>query len=159
MRAAAIGAPSFGATVQTVSDTLFARIDSELHAMDERLPSGRMLAAEPCVSRSALREALESRRVIGRRAASGGILTHRPKPAANAAPAPRAADTSPLQHLAVRGVQERDKLPTCTHLASLGGDITAGKQFFLTGEGPFLQPWQEPEEQVPATRSQKETIS
>jgi hypothetical protein len=107
MRAAHIGAPSIGATVQTGMDALIACIESELHAIDERLPSARMLAAEPGVSR-------------------------------NAAPSPLAANTSPREHRVVGGACWSPRHPRiCTRLASLGGGITSGKQFFLTGEGPF----------------------
>lgn len=100
---------SIGATVQSVIDTLFSRIASELYAIDERLPSERTLAAELGVSRNTVREALdvlENRRVIRRRAGSGSFVTYRAEPQGNASPSALAANTSPLQHLVVRGVLE-----------------------------------------------------
>ena len=69
-----------GATVQSVIDTLFSRIEAKEYEVDERLPSERTLAAELGVARNTVREALdvlETRRVIRRRAGSGSFLAKR----------------------------------------------------------------------------------
>lgn len=100
---------SVGATVQVVIDTLFARIKSNEYPMDTRLPSERTLASELGVARNTVREALdvlETRNVIRRRAGSGSFVTYksepRPEPAVNSI----AQETSPLDHLVVRGILE-----------------------------------------------------
>ena len=98
-----------GATVQIVVDTLFARIKSEEYPSDTRLPSERTLASELGVARNTVREALdvlESRNIIRRRPGSGSFVTYQ-----SAAPALTAAnsvadETSPLNHLVVRGILE-----------------------------------------------------
>ncbi|MGR3571562.1 FadR/GntR family transcriptional regulator [Brevirhabdus sp.] len=101
---------SIGATVQGVIETLLARIKNEDYAIDERLPSERTLAAELGVARNTVREALdvlESRRVIRRRAGSGSFVTHRSDTAAApVSSSALASDTSPLDHLVVRGILE-----------------------------------------------------
>jgi DNA-binding FadR family transcriptional regulator len=98
-----------GATVQIVVDTLFARIKSEEYPRDTRPPSERTLAAELGVARNTVREALdvlESQDVILRRPGSGSFVTYRSGPA-RAAPTDSVADeTSPLDHLVVRGILE-----------------------------------------------------
>ncbi len=98
-----------GATVQIVVDTLFARIKSEEYPADTRLPSERTLAAELGVARNTVREALdvlENQKVIRRRPGSGSFVTYRSsEPTANDAGSV-AGDTSPLDHLVVRGILE-----------------------------------------------------
>ena len=120
-------ATGVGATVQGVIDTLFDRIRREEYTIDQRLPSERTLAAELGVARNTVREALdvlEARRVIRRRAGSGSFVTWQPggaEPAAQPgaggqeAPPPLSpddvsADTSPLDHLAVRGILEPEMI-------------------------------------------------
>ena len=102
-----------GATVQIVVDTLFARIKSEEYPIDTRLPSERTLASELGVARNTVREALdvlESQKVIRRRAGSGSFVTYRSSAPSNAAANSTtnsvADDTSPLDHLVVRGILE-----------------------------------------------------
>lgn len=98
-----------GATVQTVIDTLFARIEAKEYEVDERLPSERTLAAELGVARNTVREALdvlETRRVIRRRAGSGSFVTYEGDDTRNAAPSALASNTSPLHHLVMRGILE-----------------------------------------------------
>ncbi len=98
-----------GATVQIVVDTLFARIKSEEYPTDTRLPSERTLASELGVARNTVREALdvlESQNVIRRRPGSGSFVTYR-----STTPTVRGSDsvadeTSPLDHLVVRGILE-----------------------------------------------------
>lgn len=98
-----------GATVQIVVDTLFARIKGEEFPIDTRLPSERTLAAELGVARNTVREALdvlETQKVIRRRPGSGSFVTYR-SAAPREAPANSVADdTSPLDHLVVRGILE-----------------------------------------------------
>lgn len=100
---------TIGATVQTVIDTLFARIVAKDYEVDERLPSERTLAAELGVARNTVREALdvlETRRVIRRRAGSGSFVTYQSDEGRNAAPSALSSETSPLQHLVMRGILE-----------------------------------------------------
>jgi GntR family transcriptional regulator, transcriptional repressor for pyruvate dehydrogenase complex len=137
-RVAEAGEPSIGATVQSVIDILFGRIESEEYAIDARLPSERTLAAELGVARNTVREALdvlESRRVIRRRAGSGSFVTYRAEPqAANASPSALAADTSPLQHLVVRGILEPEMVRlacinmTPRQIEALGETLSAMEQ-------------------------------
>lgn len=98
-----------GATVQIVVDTLFARINSEEYATDTRLPSERTLASELGVARNTVREALdvlETRQVIRRRAGSGSFVTYRSSTSARSPADDVADETSPLDHLVVRGILE-----------------------------------------------------
>ncbi|MEL7258813.1 MAG: GntR family transcriptional regulator, partial [Pseudomonadota bacterium] len=98
-----------GATVQIVVDTLFARIKSEEYQRDTRLPSERTLAAELGVARNTVREALdvlESQNVILRRPGSGSFVTYRSTPRAAMTADSVAGETSPLDHLVVRGILE-----------------------------------------------------
>ena len=98
-----------GTTVQIVVDTLFARIKSEEYPADTRLPSERTLAAELGVARNTVREALdvlESQNVILRRPGSGSFVTYRSADQGEAAQGSVADDTSPLDHLVVRGILE-----------------------------------------------------
>ncbi|WP_371224142.1 FadR/GntR family transcriptional regulator [Roseovarius sp. 2305UL8-3] len=98
-----------GATAQIVIDTLFARIKAEEYPVDTRLPSERTLAAELGVARNTVREALdvlESQSVIRRRAGSGSFVTYRSSSPAPGADPTLAEDTSPLDHLVVRGILE-----------------------------------------------------
>jgi GntR family transcriptional regulator, transcriptional repressor for pyruvate dehydrogenase complex len=100
---------TIGATVQTVIDTLFARIEAKEYQVDERLPSERTLATELGVARNTVREALdvlETRRVIRRRAGSGSFVTYQNEEGRNAAPSALSANTSPLHHLVMRGILE-----------------------------------------------------
>jgi len=98
-----------GATVQIVVDTLFARIKSEEYPTDTRLPSERTLAAELGVARNTVREALdvlESQNVILRRPGSGSFVTYRSTDHGQTAQGSVADETSPLDHLVVRGILE-----------------------------------------------------
>jgi len=98
-----------GATVQIVVDTLFARIKSEEYPTDTRLPSERTLASELGVARNTVREALdvlENQNVIRRRPGSGSFVTYRSKTPSRAVDESVADDTSPLDHLVVRGILE-----------------------------------------------------
>ncbi|SFT94121.1 FadR/GntR family transcriptional regulator [Sedimentitalea nanhaiensis] len=104
-----IATHSVGATVQVVIDSLFARIKSGEYPSDTRLPSERSLASELGVARNTVREALdvlESRQVIRRRAGSGSFVTYRSTPPARSSFSSIAQDTSPLDHLVVRGILE-----------------------------------------------------
>lgn len=101
--------PPIGATVQIVIDTLFARIKAEEYPADTRLPSERTLAAELGVARNTVREALdvlEAQGAIRRRAGSGSFVTYRSAPADPLGDPELADDTSPLDHLVVRGILE-----------------------------------------------------
>ncbi|SHL23629.1 transcriptional regulator, GntR family [Roseovarius marisflavi] len=98
-----------GATVQTVVDTLFARIKSDEYTLDARLPSERTLATELGVARNTVREALdvlETHDVIRRRAGSGSFVTYQSNAPRNVETNTVADDTSPLNHLVVRGILE-----------------------------------------------------
>jgi DNA-binding FadR family transcriptional regulator len=98
-----------GATVQIVVDTLFARIKSEEYPTDTRLPSERTLASELGVARNTVREALdvlENQNVIRRRPGSGSFVTYRSKTPSRPFDESVADDTSPLDHLVVRGILE-----------------------------------------------------
>ncbi len=100
---------STGATVQVVIDVLFARINSEEYPVDSRLPSERSLASDLGVARNTVREALdilETHNVIRRRAGSGSFVTYRSQDRQNRSISSVAQDTSPLDHLAVRGILE-----------------------------------------------------
>lgn len=102
-------AQPIGATVQIVVDTLFARIKSEQYPRDTRLPSERTLAAELGVARNTVREALdvlEGQDVIRRRPGSGSFVTYRSAPHPPMSPDSVADETSPLDHLVVRGILE-----------------------------------------------------
>lgn len=102
-------AQPIGATVQIVVDTLFARINSEEYPLDTRLPSERTLASELGVARNTVREALdvlESQKVIRRRAGSGSFVTYRSSAPRDVGANSIADDTSPLDHLVVRGILE-----------------------------------------------------
>lgn len=97
-----------GATVQIVVDTLFARIKAEEYPNDTRLPSERTLAAELGVARNTVREALdilEGQDVIRRRPGSGSFVTYHSE-SQPFSPDSVASDTSPLDHLVVRGILE-----------------------------------------------------
>lgn len=101
---------SVGATVQVVIDTLFARIKAGNYPVDTRLPSERTLASELGVARNTVREALdvlESQDVIHRRPGSGSFVKFRsdPKPETSTY-STLAKETSPLDHLVVRGILE-----------------------------------------------------
>ncbi|MCZ4352351.1 FCD domain-containing protein [Roseovarius aestuarii] len=98
-----------GATVQIVVDTLFARIKSDEYPLDTRMPSERTLASELGVARNTVREALdvlETHNVIRRRAGSGSFVTYRSNTPRSAPADTVADDTSPLDHLVVRGILE-----------------------------------------------------
>lgn len=98
-----------GATVQVVIDALFARITSEEYPADTRLPSERTLASDLGVSRNTVREALdvlESRKIIRRRAGSGSFVTYRSELERPRGDRSVAENTSPLDHLVVRGILE-----------------------------------------------------
>lgn len=97
-----------GATVQIIVDTLFARIKSEQYATDTRLPSERTLAAELGVARNTVREALdilENQSMIRRRPGSGSFVIYQSETQTISTDS-LASDTSPLDHLVVRGILE-----------------------------------------------------
>lgn len=101
--------PPIGATVQIVIDTLFARIRSEEYPGDTRLPSERTLAADLGVARNTVREALdvlEAQGAIRRRAGSGSFVTYRSASDDPQADPDLAGETSPLDHLVMRGILE-----------------------------------------------------
>lgn len=103
------GAQPTGATAQIVIDTLLARIKTEEYPIDTRLPSERTLAAELGVARNTVREALdvlEAQNVIRRRAGSGSFVTYRSSSPAMVLENSVADETSPLDHLVVRGILE-----------------------------------------------------
>ena len=100
---------SVGATVQIVLDRLFAKIKSEEYPPDTRLPSERALASEIGVARNTVREALdvlEARNVIKRRPGSGSFVTYRSDDENGREDTSVALETSPLDHLVVRGILE-----------------------------------------------------
>ncbi|MGB3387656.1 MAG: FCD domain-containing protein [Pseudaminobacter sp.] len=100
---------SVGATVQIVLDRLFAKIKSEEYPPETRLPSERALASEMGVARNTVREALdvlEARNVIKRRPGSGSFVTYRSEEAQGRGDNSVALETSPLDHLVVRGILE-----------------------------------------------------
>jgi DNA-binding FadR family transcriptional regulator len=100
---------SVGATVQIVLDRLFAKIKSEEYPPDTRLPSERALASEIGVARNTVREALdvlEARNVIKRRPGSGSFVTYRSDDENGREDNSVALETSPLDHLVVRGILE-----------------------------------------------------
>ncbi|MBI6629687.1 FadR/GntR family transcriptional regulator [Pontibaca salina] len=105
-----IATHSVGATVQVVLDRLFAQIKNEEYPVDTRLPSERALASELGVARNTVREALdilEARNVIRRRPGSGSFVTYRSEtPPAERVDKSIAFETSPLDHLVVRGILE-----------------------------------------------------
>lgn len=106
---AMVSSQPIGATVQIVVDTLFARIKAEEYPTDTRLPSERTLASELGVARNTVREALdvlENQKVIRRRAGSGSFVTFRSSAPQNAPANSVADETSPLDHLVVRGILE-----------------------------------------------------
>ena len=108
-----VPAQPVGATVQIVVDTLFARIKSEEYPTDTRLPSERTLASELGVARNTVREALdvlETQDVIRRRAGSGSFVIYRSENPALSAGNSLAEDTSPLDHLVVRGILEPEMI-------------------------------------------------
>ena len=104
-----IAGHSIGATVQIVIDTLFARIKTEQYPVDTRLPSERSLASDLGVARNTVREALdvlEAENVILRRPGSGSFVTYRSSARPDTSSDSVARDTSPLDHLVVRGILE-----------------------------------------------------
>lgn len=104
-----VASHSVGATVQIVLDRLFAQIKSEEYPLDARLPSERALASEMGVARNTVREALdvlEARKVIKRRPGSGSFVTYRSEQSSERAEGAVALETSPLDHLVMRGILE-----------------------------------------------------
>lgn len=100
---------SVGATVKIVLDRLFAQIKSEEYPLDTRLPSERALASEMGVARNTVREALdvlEARNVIKRRPGSGSFVTYRSAHPTEQLEGTLALETSPLDHLVMRGILE-----------------------------------------------------
>ena len=100
---------SVGATVQVVIDSLFAKIKSEDYPEGARLPSERTLSSELGVARNTVRDALdvlESRNIIRRRAGSGSFVTYKSQAARGNDRNVLAENTSPLDHLVVRGILE-----------------------------------------------------
>ncbi|MFT4715627.1 MAG: GntR family transcriptional repressor for pyruvate dehydrogenase complex [Paracoccaceae bacterium] len=113
MKTTSTAPPNFaqpvGATVQIVVDTLFARIKSGEYPIDTRLPSERTLASELRVARNTVREALdilEMQKVIHRRAGSGSFVTYLTTQPPVDGQGSVSAETSPLDHLVVRGILE-----------------------------------------------------
>ena len=100
------------ATVQSVVDTIVARIRVGEYAVDERLPSERTLASELQVARNTVREALEvleNHGMIRRRAGSGSFVSPQNADApTQSAHSDIAANSSPLDLQVVRGVLEPD---------------------------------------------------
>lgn len=96
------------ATVLKVVGTLYDRIQSGEYAVDERLPSERMLASDLGVARNTVREALdvlEKQGLIRRRAGSGSFVN--PKSERGCITQSNVgADTSPLNLQVTRGVLE-----------------------------------------------------
>lgn len=124
---------TIGATVQAVIDTLFARIVAKEYQIDERLPSERTLAAELGVARNTVRDALdvlETRRVLRRRAGSGSFVTYQNEEGRNAVPSALSSETSPLQHLVMRGILEPEMVRlavinmTPRHIEGLGETLS-----------------------------------
>jgi DNA-binding FadR family transcriptional regulator len=108
-----IASYSVGATVQAVLDRLFAKIRSEEYPINARLPSERALASEMGVARNTVREALdvlEARNVITRRPGSGSFVTYRSEDGAERDDSSVALETSPLDHLVVRGILEPEMI-------------------------------------------------
>ncbi|WP_315926522.1 FadR/GntR family transcriptional regulator [Mesorhizobium sp. SP-1A] len=105
---------SVGATVQIVLDRLFAKIRSEEYPLNARLPSERALASEMGVARNTVREALdvlEARNVIKRRPGSGSFVTYRSEDEVpEREESSVALETSPLDHLVVRGILEPEMI-------------------------------------------------
>jgi DNA-binding FadR family transcriptional regulator len=104
-----VSSHSVGATVQVVIDSLFARIKSGEYPVDTRLPSERTLSTELGVARNTVREALdvlETRQVIRRRAGSGSFVTYQSEAPQGNSRESLAENTSPLDHLVVRGILE-----------------------------------------------------
>ncbi|SMD08047.1 FadR/GntR family transcriptional regulator [Primorskyibacter flagellatus] len=104
-----IASHSVGATVQVVLDRLFAQIKNEEYPLGTRLPSERALAAELGVARNTVREALdvlEARDVINRRPGSGSFVTYQSEAETESPEIAVAFETSPLDHLVVRGILE-----------------------------------------------------
>ena len=100
---------SVGATVQVVIDSLFARIKSEEYPEGARLPSERTLSSELGVARNTVRDALdvlEARNIIRRRAGSGSFVTYKSELTRTSSRSALAENTSPLDHLVVRGILE-----------------------------------------------------
>ncbi len=100
---------SVGATVQVVIDSLFARIKSKEYPEGTRLPSERTLSSELGVARNTVRDALdvlESRSIIRRRAGSGSFVTYKSESTRPDTRTALAENTSPLDHLVVRGILE-----------------------------------------------------
>lgn len=100
---------TLGATVQAVLDRIFTRIKSGEYPQDARLPSERALASEIGVARNTVREALdvlETQGVIRRRPGSGSFVTYRSPETPERNEEAIALQTSPLDHLVVRGILE-----------------------------------------------------
>ncbi|MBQ0749620.1 MAG: FadR family transcriptional regulator [Roseovarius sp.] len=104
---------SVGATVQVVIDSLFARIKSEEYPEGARLPSERTLSSELGVARNTVRDALdvlEARNIIRRRAGSGSFVTYKSELTRTSSRSALAENTSPLDHLVVRGILEPEMI-------------------------------------------------
>lgn len=104
---------SVGATVQVVIDSLFARIKAEEYPEGARLPSERTLSSELGVARNTVRDALdvlESRQIIRRRAGSGSFVTYKSELSRTGNRSALAENTSPLDHLVVRGILEPEMI-------------------------------------------------
>jgi len=113
-----VSSHSVGATVQVVLDTLFAQIQNGDYPFDSRLPSERALASKLGVARNTVREALdvlEDCAVIKRRRGSGSFVTYRGEqpetpPPDQSGSRSFALETSPLDHLVVRGILEPEMI-------------------------------------------------
>ncbi|MFY9238510.1 MAG: FCD domain-containing protein [Roseovarius sp.] len=99
------------ATVQTVVNAIYARIQSGDYGVDARLPSERQLASELHVARNTVREALdalEGHGLIRRRAGSGSFVNPPGTPEPTNPHSEIAAASSPLDLQVVRGILEPD---------------------------------------------------
>lgn len=138
---------SVGATVQVVIDSLFARIKSEEYPEGARLPSERTLSSELGVARNTVRDALdvlEARNIIRRRAGSGSFVTYKSEAARSDIRSALAENTSPLDHLVVRGILE----PEMVRLAVINmtpkdimelDDILSEMEKITTDAGDFVR--------------------
>ena len=122
------------ATVQSVVDAVYARIQTHEYAVDERLPSERTLASDLGVARNTVREALEvleSHGFIRRRAGSGSFVNPPNTDLSVLANSVMADSSSPLDLQVIRGILEPDMVRLAVvnmppkDIESLGETLTA----------------------------------